>query len=957
MRICLNMIVKNEIDNLERCLTSLAPQIQCWVVCDTGSTDGTPEFVDSFFRARGLPGELHRIPFETFEQARNAALDRARRSAQVFDYLLLVDADMELMVEEPDAFRHLSADLYRMQQRSGLTYWNARLLRRGAEARYRGVTHEYLDLPSGRTESLQGAHFIDHASGANRPGKFERDAALLRAALATEQDPGLIARYTFYLANSLRDGGQPQAALDAYLRRARQGFWEQEVYLSLLCAARLRETLGHPAEAVLAAYAEAAAACPMRAEAQHGAARYCRNAGRHAQGADVARPALALPPPHDALFVEDWIYQYGLRDEFAVNAYWAGHYRESLEACLALLAQDALPEGYRARIAANARFACDRLAEGAGPPGAPAPEAPRRSTWAPARAQAGTELMVDGLHARLGRSLDRIQLRVNLFDEAALDARPLVVWIHHDIDQAAVQWLREARLVARVAHFVFVSDWQRQRFLAAFGLDPARCTVLRNATEVAPINRAWLGRRPLTLAYTSTPYRGLSVLLDAWDRLRPDGAELHLWSSHRLYGPAFDDAPYRDLFDRARALPNVHDHGIVPNAELRAALRGIDLLAYPCTFAETSCLAVIEALAAGCRVVCPDLGALPETVGRFGRLYPYEADPAAHAEAFARVLAEELADPWGGRRVTAEEQQDFARTTYGWPGRAAQWQAFVQGLAAPPPSRPAIKQVAAKRGTFLVTERDHISENIAQSGDWEPHLYAFAEMVLGPESNVVDLGANLGYHTVGLARLVPRGEVFAFEPLTHCFAQLQMNVVANGLGNVRAFKMAATDTTGATIEMEAIDAGPAGGFVNIGRTAIGRGGDAAFTVRLDDLVLPPIAFVKIDVQGAEVEALTGMRALIARDRPVLFVEIEDLYLRNRGTDSKRLIEMLLALDYSLVRIRTDWPTDHLAIPNERPDLIARVTAQTAYATDLIAGSAVELVFENDYFYAGVTVTP
>ena len=60
--ICLNMIVKNERANLERCLGSVAPYIACWMIGDTGSTDGTQDFIRSFFAARNIPGELHSFP-------------------------------------------------------------------------------------------------------------------------------------------------------------------------------------------------------------------------------------------------------------------------------------------------------------------------------------------------------------------------------------------------------------------------------------------------------------------------------------------------------------------------------------------------------------------------------------------------------------------------------------------------------------------------------------------------------------------------------------------------------------------------------------------------------------------------------------------------------------------------------------------------------------------------------
>src|SRR5271165_6411751 len=108
-RLCLNMIVKNEMANLERCLGAVAPYIACWVIGDTGSTDGTQDFIRSFFAARGIPGEIHSFPFENFAQARNEALDRARVSKLRFDYLLLTDADMELTVQDPAFSQDLTA--------------------------------------------------------------------------------------------------------------------------------------------------------------------------------------------------------------------------------------------------------------------------------------------------------------------------------------------------------------------------------------------------------------------------------------------------------------------------------------------------------------------------------------------------------------------------------------------------------------------------------------------------------------------------------------------------------------------------------------------------------------------------------------------------------------------------------------------------------------------------------
>jgi len=162
-------------------------------------------------------------------------------------------------------------------QHCGVTYWNVRLLRRDAPASYAGVTHEYLSPRSGETSDLQGISFIDHATGSNRTEKYERDIRLLTDAIATERDPGMIARYNFYLASTLRDGDQKEAALETYLNCARLSSWPEEVFVSLLNVAQLKEGLEHSDDQIIAAYIEASAACPTRAEALHGAARFCRN--------------------------------------------------------------------------------------------------------------------------------------------------------------------------------------------------------------------------------------------------------------------------------------------------------------------------------------------------------------------------------------------------------------------------------------------------------------------------------------------------------------------------------------------------------------------------------------------------------------------------------------------------------------------------------------------------------
>ena len=319
------------------------------------------ELHSCFLRRAWHPGELHSFPFETFEQARNDALDCARTSEMSFDYLLFTDADMEFEVQNQDFLQELTLAAYLVVQRSGVTYWNIRLLRRDAPARFKGVTHEYLDVRAGETKAIEGISFVDHRSGANRGGKYERATRLLPKAIATESDPRLIARYTFYLANALRDGGRKEAALETYLKRAGLGHWQQEVFLSLLYAAELKQALQYPDEDIIAAYVRATASCATRAEALYGAACFCRSKGLPERGYQFAAAGAVIRHPRRGLFVRDWVYHYALLDELAQNAHAIGRYAECAKACDRLLSEGKLPAAMRDRVVRNEQLALEKL--------------------------------------------------------------------------------------------------------------------------------------------------------------------------------------------------------------------------------------------------------------------------------------------------------------------------------------------------------------------------------------------------------------------------------------------------------------------------------------------------------------------------------------------------------------------------------------------------------------------
>jgi tetratricopeptide (TPR) repeat protein len=343
---------------------------------DTGSTDGTQTIIREWLNRARVPGEVHEEPWRDFAYNRSHALARLREKKNV-DYALIIDADDVL--ELPPGFKmpYLKLDSYTLEIRhQELRYFRTQLVRNALPWRYEGVLHEFLSCPAGSNnwrcfpeersqDQLAGVRIRMSEEGARRQSsaseRYRRDARILENALAFETDPFLISRYTFYLAQSYKDCGDLEKALANYLKRAELGFWDQEVFISLYQAAKLKAELRYEAEEVLASYSRANKVRKDRAEALHGAARFCRIKGRYEEGYSLAQRALGMRAPAEALSLEPWVYDYGVLDEYAVTAYWIGKYDDCRRACKRLLREGKTPEDMRERIEQNARFAREKL--------------------------------------------------------------------------------------------------------------------------------------------------------------------------------------------------------------------------------------------------------------------------------------------------------------------------------------------------------------------------------------------------------------------------------------------------------------------------------------------------------------------------------------------------------------------------------------------------------------------
>ena len=291
----------------------------------------------------------------------------------------------------------------------------------------------------------------------------------------------------------------------------------------------------------------------------------------------------------------------------------------------------------------------------------------------------GTELLTMELFKRLPEEYkDYFQFIISRKYE--LEDKPRLYWLHDLALDPVHSFLTEPNGISLFEKLVFVSHWQQQQFNTLLKIPYSKGVVIKNAID--PIEYHDKPKDgPLQLMYCSTPQRGLDVLYNALSLLDRDDWHLHVYSSYSLYGWKQNDEPFKPLFDKIDNHPNMTSYGAVPYDELREAWKKMHILAYPSTWQETSCRVAMEAMSAHCAVVTSNWGALPETCGEFGYVYPYTEDKLEHAERFADALEDVMDEYWSDEtQKNLDNAQEYSYTHYSWSKRIKQWTYFLDNL-------------------------------------------------------------------------------------------------------------------------------------------------------------------------------------------------------------------------------------------------------------------------------------
>ena len=253
-----------------------------------------------------------------------------------------------------------------------------------------------------------------------------------------------------------------------------------------------------------------------------------------------------------------------------------------------------------------------------------------------------------------------------------------VLWMHHFVNQKEAKNLASKDFVNKLNWIVYNSNWNLDQHTKYFQVPKNKSVVIRNAIE--KISFVEKPSDKINLIYHTTPWRGLKILLKVFKNLNLENVELNVFSSTIIYGKKFDEVlgkNYEELFNECKNTKNVNYFGFLKNEEIIQQLKKMHIFAHPSIWPETSCIAAIEAMAAGCEVVTTDLGALSETCSPFGKIINFEKEPKDLEVKYKEALLNSIKNFWSDTtQKKLKLQRETINATYTWDARSAEWKKF-----------------------------------------------------------------------------------------------------------------------------------------------------------------------------------------------------------------------------------------------------------------------------------------
>ena len=276
-------------------------------------------------------------------------------------------------------------------------------------------------------------------------------------------------------------------------------------------------------------------------------------------------------------------------------------------------------------------------------------------------------------------SFKNINLILNNTDHNLIEKNKInVLWMHHFVNQKEAQNLGVKDFVDKIDWIVFNSNWNFEKHVYQFKIPENKSIVIKNAIE--KINFEEKPKDKISLIYHTTPWRGLVHLLKVFKNLNLENVELNVCSSTIIYGKKFDSVlgkKYESIFNECKNTKNVNYFGFLENKKIIDLLKKMHIFTHPSIWPETSCIAAIESMAAGCEVVTTNLGALFETCSPFATFVGFDRNFDNLEKRYSKTLLESIKNYWSSENQNKLILQSKAiNATYSWDVRLVEWKNF-----------------------------------------------------------------------------------------------------------------------------------------------------------------------------------------------------------------------------------------------------------------------------------------
>jgi len=361
--ICLAMIVKNESKVIERCFNSVKDLIDYWVICDTGSTDGTQDIIKSYWEAENIKGELHQHQWVNFGYNRSLLMSLAKGKC---DYIITLDADEIFEFEIDFNMPLLDKDMYAIWSKKNATeYQRIQLVSDKFDWYYKGVCHEYIthiekENNEPKTKGvMSGMINIPYPDGfrSSDPNKYKKDALLFEMALLDEPNNS---RNLYYLAQSYRDCKEYDNAIKYYKKRVdiAPNCDSEETYYAQYQIALCKICKNEPFENYVGDLLKAYNIRPIRLEAVATYLKCCRLNNLNYLGYQTFKHILERNKleTDDTSFLNGEVYKWSFLNELSLVAFGAKFYKEALDIINRILKEKKYPQNIEKALLNNSNI-------------------------------------------------------------------------------------------------------------------------------------------------------------------------------------------------------------------------------------------------------------------------------------------------------------------------------------------------------------------------------------------------------------------------------------------------------------------------------------------------------------------------------------------------------------------------------------------------------------------------